>query len=86
MISIIAAVAENGVIGMKNKLPWKLSADLKYFATTTTGKTVVMGKNTFLSIFNMIGKPLPNRRNIVLSNSMEKMDGIEIIKDINIIK
>lgn len=66
MISIISAVGENSVIGIKNGLPWKLSGDLKYFSKITTGKTVVMGKNTYESIISMIGKPLPNRRNIVV--------------------
>ena len=81
MISIISAVAKNGIIGIKNNLPWKLSGDLKYFAKTTTGKTVLMGKNTFLSIFNMLGKPLPNRRNLVLSETKEGIAGAEIFND-----
>ncbi|MFA6095184.1 MAG: dihydrofolate reductase [Candidatus Paceibacterota bacterium] len=67
MISIILAVAENNAIGIKNKLPWNLSGDLKYFSKTTTGKTVVMGLNTYKSIISMIGKPLPNRKNVVLT-------------------
>jgi dihydrofolate reductase len=66
MISIIAAVAENGVIGKNNDLPWKIPADLAYFAKTTKGKPVIMGLNTFKSIFSRIGKALPGRRNIVL--------------------
>ena len=78
MISIISAVAKNGIIGIKNSLPWKLSGDLKYFAKTTTGKTVLMGRNTFLSIVSMIGKPLPNRRNLVLSETKEGITGAEI--------
>ena len=77
-ISIISAVAQNGVIGIKNGLPWKLSGDLKYFAKITTGKTVLMGRNTFLSIVSMIGKPLPNRRNLVLSETKEGITGAEI--------
>lgn len=85
-ISLIVAVAKNGVIGINNKLPWKLSADMKYFAKITTGKTVVMGKKTYLSIMEMLGKPLPNRKNIVLSNSMEKTEGVEIAKDIKTIE
>jgi dihydrofolate reductase len=78
MISIISAVAKNGIIGIKNNLPWKLSGDLKYFAKITTGKTVLMGKNTFLSIINILGKPLPNRRNLVLSETSEGLAGAEI--------
>jgi dihydrofolate reductase len=78
MISIISAVAKNGIIGVKNNLPWKLSGDLKYFAKITTRKTVLMGKNTFLSIINILGKPLPNRRNLVLSETSEGLAGAEI--------
>lgn len=81
MISIISAVAKNGIIGIKNSLPWKLSGDLKYFAKITTGKTVLMGRNTFLSIVSMIGKPLPNRRNLVLSETKEGIDGAEVINN-----
>lgn len=66
MISIISAVAENGIIGKKNDLPWKVPADLSYFANTTKGRPVIMGLNTFKSIFSRIGKPLPGRKNIVL--------------------
>jgi len=80
MISIISAVAENGVIGVKNELPWKLSGDLKYFAKTTTGKTVLMGRNTFFSIVKMIGKPLPNRKNIVLSEIDDGITGAKVVK------
>ena len=66
MISIIAAVAENGIIGRNNDMPWQISADLAYFAKTTKGKTVIMGLNTFKSIVSRLGKPLPGRKNIVL--------------------
>jgi dihydrofolate reductase len=66
MISIISAVAENGIIGRNNDLPWKISADLAYFSKTTKGKPVIMGLNTFKSIISRIGKPLPDRKNIVL--------------------
>ncbi|HAO64787.1 TPA: hypothetical protein DCQ44_02265, partial [Candidatus Taylorbacteria bacterium] len=67
MISIISAVAENGIIGKNNKLPWQLPADLAYFAKTTRGATVIMGLNTFKSIVSIIGKPLPGRKNIVIA-------------------
>jgi dihydrofolate reductase len=65
VISIISAVAENGVIGNKNALPWHLPADFKYFKENTLGKTIVMGFKTFQSIGN---KPLPGRKNIILNN------------------
>jgi dihydrofolate reductase len=81
MLSIISAVAKNGIIGVNNGLPWKLSGDLKYFAKTTTGKTVLMGRNTFLSIVGMIGKPLPNRKNIVLSEKKDDIIGADEVLD-----
>jgi dihydrofolate reductase len=67
MISIIVATAENGVIGKDNQLLWKLSADLKQFRILTTGHSVIMGRKTFESI----GRPLPNRTNIVISRQKD---------------
>ncbi|MDG2306997.1 MAG: dihydrofolate reductase [Candidatus Binatia bacterium] len=66
-VSLIAAVARNGVIGRDGALPWKLSADLKRFRELTTGHHVIMGRKTHESI----GKPLPKRTNVVLSRSSE---------------
>lgn len=63
MISLIAAAGENNVIGAENEMPWHLPADLAYFKKTTSGHAVVMGRKTFESI----GKPLPNRKNIILT-------------------
>ncbi len=63
----IVAIARNFAIGKDGKLPWHYSADLKHFKETTTGQAVVMGSNTYRSI----GKPLPNRLNIVLSRSAQ---------------
>lgn len=63
----IVAVAENLAIGKDGKLPWHYPADLKFFKETTTGNAVVMGMNTYRSI----GRPLPNRLNIVLSRSAQ---------------
>ena len=62
-ISIIVAVAENGVIGKNNQLLWRLSADLRQFKNLTTNHIIIMGRKTFESI----GKPLPNRTSIVIS-------------------
>jgi len=67
MIIGIVAIAKNFAIGKDGKLPWHYPADLKFFKQTTTGNTVVMGWSTWKSI----GKPLPNRLNIVLSRSAE---------------
>jgi len=66
-ITGIVAIAENFAIGKNGKLPWHYSSDLKFFKQTTTGSAVVMGFNTWKSI----GKPLPNRLNIVLSRAAE---------------
>lgn len=62
-LSLIVAVAENGVIGKDNGLPWKISSDLKYFREITMGKPIIMGRKTFQSI----GRPLPGRINIVIT-------------------
>ena len=63
MISLIVAVAENGVIGRNGDLPWRIPADLKFFKATTMGKPIVMGRKTWQSI----GRPLPGRDNIVIT-------------------
>lgn len=60
---VVVAVAENGVIGRDNALPWRLKSDLQHFRALTLGRPVVMGRKTFLSI----GRPLPQRTNIVVS-------------------
>ncbi|KKW17136.1 MAG: dihydrofolate reductase [Parcubacteria group bacterium GW2011_GWA1_50_14] len=64
MISLIAAVGENRAIGFQGKLPWRLPADMKHFRELTTGHPVIMGRITYESI----GKPLPERKNIVISD------------------
>ncbi len=71
-MNIIVAVSENGVIGLKGKMPWHLPKDLQYFKKVTINHTVIMGKNTYLSI----GNPLPNRKNIVLSKTLESHKNI----------
>lgn len=65
VLALIAAVAENGCIGIDNKLPWYLPDDLKYFKAVTSGKPVIMGRSTFESL----GRPLPNRTNIVITRN-----------------
>ena len=64
-VSLIAAVASNGVIGSDNALPWRLPEDLKRFKALTLGHPVIMGRKTYESI----GRPLPGRRNIVISRT-----------------
>jgi len=71
MISLIAAVAENGVIGAKDKLPWYLPADLRHFASVTKPHTVIMGRKTYESIITRLGRALPERTNIVVTRQKE---------------
>ena len=72
-IALIAAVAENGIIGRDGEMPWHLPADLDHFKTTTMGHPVIMGRRTYDSIAGQIGGPLPGRTNIVLSRSDPEM-------------
>lgn len=68
VLTLIAAVARNGVIGIENRLPWRLPADLKHFKTLTLGHTVIMGRKTWESLPARF-RPLPGRRNIVVSRN-----------------
>ncbi len=67
VLSAIAAMAENRVIGLNNRMPWHMPADLKHFKTVTSGHPVLMGRKTFHSI----GRPLPNRANIILTRDKQ---------------
>lgn len=67
LVTLVAAIAENSVIGNGNRMPWHLPADLKRFKALTMGKPILMGRKTFESI----GKPLPGRRNLVLTRSAD---------------
>ncbi|MBT3538951.1 dihydrofolate reductase [Candidatus Parcubacteria bacterium] len=67
MLSLIAAIAENNCIGKDNKLPWHIPEDLDHFKQLTLGNTVVMGQTTYESIIGYLGKPLPKRKNVVLT-------------------
>ena len=79
MINMIVATSSNNQIGINNELPWHISEDLKYFRKVTNGKTVLMGRKTFESI----GRPLPNRRNIVLTRDPHfAHEGIEVVHSI----
>ena len=79
MITIIAAVARNRAIGYKNKLIYWLPNDLKRFKELTTGHTIVMGRNTYLSLPK---GALPNRRNIVLSRTATDIPGCEVFSSL----
>ena len=79
MVKIIVAVSSNQVIGDSNKLLWNLPADLKHFKNITTGHPIVMGRKTYESI----GRPLPNRRNIVITTQPDyKLEGVEVVNSI----
>lgn len=71
MLTLIAAVAKNGVIGMDNAIPWHLPEDFAHFKETTSGHTVVMGSNTWASLPEKF-RPLPNRLNIIISKKLER--------------
>lgn len=75
IVTLIAAVSSNNVIGKNNQLIWHLPADLKHFRQLTTGHTVFMGRKTYGSI----GKPLPNRRNVVISRTFTNIEGCEVV-------
>ena len=70
ILSVIVAMAHNRVIGLNNQMPWHLPADLAWFKKNTLNKPVIMGRKTFESI----GRPLPNRHNIVISRQIEPSD------------
>lgn len=72
MISLIAAMAADRIIGMDNAMPWSLPADLAWFKKHTLGKPVIMGRRTFESI----GRPLPGRLNIVISRTPGETEGV----------
>ncbi|MFB9330422.1 dihydrofolate reductase [Paenibacillus aurantiacus] len=75
----IAAMARNRAIGLDNKLLWRLPSEMAHFKQTTMGKTVLMGRKTFESL----GRPLPNRRNVVLSREMAQApEGCELVRSV----
>lgn len=79
-ISIIVSITRNYAIGRNNDLLFYISDDLKRFKRLTTGHPIIMGKNTLLSLPN---GPLPNRRNIVISQSLKSFEGVEIVRSID---
>jgi dihydrofolate reductase len=76
MISIIVAVAQNGVIGDKNSLLWHISEDMRFFKRTTSGHPVIMGRKTYESL----GRPLPNRTNVGISRTMGEIEGCTVVR------
>lgn len=80
MISLIVAHDKNRVIGYEKKMPWHLPGELKYFKEQTMGKPIIMGRKTFESI----GRPLPGRRNIVITrNKNYNAEGIEVVSSLD---
>ena len=79
MISLIAALAVDRVIGMENAMPWNLPADLAWFKRNTLNKPVIMGRHTWESI----GRPLPGRKNIILSSQPGTDDRVTWVKSVD---
>jgi len=79
-MTAIVCVDKNWAIGRENRLLFRISADLKHFRALTTGKTVVMGKNTLLSLPG--AKPLPDRRNLVVSTTRAPREGVEVARSV----
>ena len=78
IISHLVALSNNYVIGVNNDLPWKLKKDLQHFSAYTQNKAIVMGRKTFESI----GRPLPNRKNIVISSTLSSTSEIQIVNSL----
>lgn len=75
MLSIIVAVAENGVIGDKNSLLWHITEDMRYFRRVTSGHAVIMGRKTYDSL----GRPLPKRTNVVITRQDIEIEGCTVV-------
>ena len=78
IISHLVALSNNYVIGVNNDLPWKLKKDLQHFSAYTQNKVIVMGRKTYESI----GRPLPNRKNIVISSTLSSTNEIQIVNSL----
>lgn len=79
ILSIVVATGKNGEIGKDNRLLWHLPADMKYFKNLTTGHPIIMGRHTYESI----GRPLPNRRNIVITRQKDlQIIGVEVVNSL----
>lgn len=79
--TLIAAVSDNNVIGFKDKVPWRIKEDMVRFKELTTGHPVIMGRKTYMSIPEKF-RPLPDRKNIILSKTLESFDGIYVAKKV----
>lgn len=81
-VSAVVAMAQNRVIGKDNALLWHIPGDLAHVKKTTMGKPLVMGRKTFESILDAIGKPLPGRTSIVVSRSGFSYEGVPVFADV----
>lgn len=79
IISAVVAIAANNAIGKNNQLLWHLPNDLKHFKQITSGHTVIMGRKTYDSV----GRPLPNRRNIIITRQQIEISGCEVVHTID---
>ncbi len=77
-LEIVVAVARNGIIGRGNTLPWRLPADLAHFKRLTLGHPILMGRRTWDSL----GRPLPGRRNLVLTRTPGSIDGADVVHSV----
>lgn len=83
VISLVAAAADNNVIGKNNTLPWRMPADMKFFMNLTMGHTVVMGRKTYESM----GRPLPKRKNVVITRNKDfKAEGCIVVSSLQEMK
>ena len=83
-LTLIAAVARNGTIGHAGDLLWRLPEDMQFFRRTTMGHPVVMGRVTYFSVLKALGKPLPGRKNIILTRDKDFQDDrVVIIHDVS---
>jgi dihydrofolate reductase len=80
MISLIAAMDQNRLIGANGELPWHLPSELQYFKSVTLNKPIIMGRNTWDSLPR---KPLPKRRNIVVSSTLKEIEGAEVFDNLD---
>ncbi len=79
-LCLVLAVAKNGVIGKDGQVPWHVPEDLKHFRLSTTGHAVIMGRKTW----DEVGKPLPNRRNLVVSRKVDlRLEGAEVVPSLD---
>lgn len=83
LITLVVAAADNNVIGRDNAMPWHIPEDFRHFKAVTMGKACIMGRKTFQSILDSLGKPLPGRVNIIVSRKNYQHEGALTCKDLD---